>query len=656
MPYADVFRPSIALGLLHAILERADLDVESIHANFLFAEYVLEEFGLDAWRFVSQSRILELVGEWSFSKALFPSTEDDTKTFAALLQHRHWLYREYSQKRLMLYLTSIRRAAAAFASHLADEIIAKKPRIVGCSSTFQQHCPSLALLKTIKQRNPDIVTIMGGANCETIMGLTTHKHFPWVDFVVSGEGDDVIVPLTREIMKKGASLSPEAIPSGVFGPVHRPVNYPMSEKNGNTIPRSMAQDLDSLPPPNYDDYFRTLDTSKRLGKMVRATISVESSRGCWWADSGGCTFCGLNGYGNGYRSKTPEKVIRELAFLANRYHLENFEMSDNIMDRTYFTTLLPMLKKAGSPYKIFYETKSNLSKKQVKSLKEAGITWIQPGIESLSTLLLRHMNKGCMAWQNLRTLKWCRQYGIRVQWFILWDFPEEKDEWFMEMAHLLPDITHYQPPGNMLSILFNRYSLYHDRASDFGLKFDPAAPYFSIYPLPRDVIMDLAYFFEDKTRKEMKQNPILSKIIGREGVSALRKELAKWLIAFKSDRPPMLSMTYAGESIHIKDARPITSEATYELTGMAKDIYSACDNPCRLKVLKSKIVGNGDNTREFEETIDFLMRKRLVLLVDGRIMALALKAPVPALPEVYEWPGGLFTGELRQRPVKRDDC
>jgi ribosomal peptide maturation radical SAM protein 1 len=390
--------------------------------------------------------------------------------------------------------------------------------------------------------------------------------------------------------------------------------------------------------------------------MVKPTIPVESSRGCWWGDRGGCTFCGLNGYGNGYRSKTPETVIRELAFLADRYHLENFEMSDNILDQTYFSTLFPMLKKAGSPYTIFYETKSNLTAKQVKSLKEAGVIWIQPGIESLSTPLLRHMNKGCMAWQNLRTLKWCRQYGIRIQWFILWDFPGEKDEWFKKMAHLFPSITHYQPPGNMLSILFNRYSLYHDKPADFGLKFTPAAPYFNVYPLPQDVIMNLAYFFEDKTREIARQNPVLSKIIAREGVSALRKELAKWLIAFKSENPPTLSMIYAGKSIHIKDTRPMASEATYKLTGMSKDIYLSCDNPCRLKELKKKIVGNRNNACEFEETMDFLMRKRLVLLADGRVMALALKEPVPTLPKINEWPGGLFTGELRLQPIKRDDC
>jgi hypothetical protein len=31
---------------------------------------------------------------------------------------------------------------------------------------------------------PTVTTMMGGANCEGIMGQTTHKNFKWVDFVI----------------------------------------------------------------------------------------------------------------------------------------------------------------------------------------------------------------------------------------------------------------------------------------------------------------------------------------------------------------------------------------------------------------------------------------------------------------------------------------
>jgi magnesium-protoporphyrin IX monomethyl ester (oxidative) cyclase len=47
----------------------------------------------------------------------------------------------------------------------------------------------LALLRIIKEKNPDIITLLGGANCEASMGQAAKRNFPWIDFVVSGEAD-----------------------------------------------------------------------------------------------------------------------------------------------------------------------------------------------------------------------------------------------------------------------------------------------------------------------------------------------------------------------------------------------------------------------------------------------------------------------------------
>ena len=49
----------------------------------------------------------------------------------------------------------------------------------------------------------------------------------------------------------------------------------------------------------------------------------------------------------------------------------------------YLKTVLPMIKSAGSPYRLYYEIKSNLQRRHVKILREAGVIWVQTGIESL---------------------------------------------------------------------------------------------------------------------------------------------------------------------------------------------------------------------------------------------------------------------------------
>ena len=84
-------------------------------------------------------------------------------------------------------------------------------------------------------------------------------------------------------------------------------------------------------------------------------------------------------------------------------------MTDSIMPYTYFKTLLPRLAGQFPGSQIFYEQRANLSLPQILALRRAGITSIQPGIESLSSRLLSLINKGVQARQNLMLLRYARQ-------------------------------------------------------------------------------------------------------------------------------------------------------------------------------------------------------------------------------------------------------
>ena len=55
----------------------------------------------------------------------------------------------------------VRRQSLAYVDWPADKIVATKPKIVGCSSVFQQHCASLALLKRIHELDPEIILLTG---------------------------------------------------------------------------------------------------------------------------------------------------------------------------------------------------------------------------------------------------------------------------------------------------------------------------------------------------------------------------------------------------------------------------------------------------------------------------------------------------------------
>src|SRR6185503_19668701 len=109
-----------------------------------------------------------------------------------------------------------------------------------------------------------------------------------------------------------------------------------------------------------------------------------------------------NGTGMKYRSKSPARVLTELSELSTRYGVRSLQFVDNILDTSYFKTVLPQLAAAGSDYILFYEVKANLKREQVRVLAQAGVRFIQPGIESLDDNVLRLIGKGNSALMNLQ--------------------------------------------------------------------------------------------------------------------------------------------------------------------------------------------------------------------------------------------------------------
>src|SRR5262249_1812527 len=367
-------------GLLRAALNGSPIESEIIYGNFVFAETI----GLITYQALQASPADHLLGEWCFSDRLLPGFEgDDDDYLNGVLEVRvPGFPPELEQRKDVLRWS--RAQTSHYLDRLADSIVARKPRIVGCSSVFQQHCASLALLKRIRERSPDTVTLMGGANCEGEMGVETLRAFPWIDCIVSGEADAFFRELCVLFLDGGRDPDPMALPYGV----QTQATIRKLPSNGEGPPRSILENLDSLPTPHYDEYFAALRASTLSG-LIQPGLLAESSRGCWWGERSHCTFCGLNGVGVTYRSKAPSRILAELAELSDRYKLRNIQFVDNILDMSHIKTVLGALAEAEPKYKLFYETKSNLKRPQVRQLAEAGVHWIQPGIESLDDRVLK---------------------------------------------------------------------------------------------------------------------------------------------------------------------------------------------------------------------------------------------------------------------------
>src|SRR5208282_1767562 len=200
--------------------------------------------------------------------------------------------------------------------------------------------------------------------------------------------------------------------------------------------RDRIHDMDRLPDPDYGDYFAALGRSS-LGPRIKPALLIESARGCWWGAKSHCTFCGLNGSTMAFRAKSAQRVYAELVRQKSRYGIGRFLAVDNIMSYHYFRDLLPMLNEHNPGVSLFYEIKSNLKRDQVELLRDAGVLAVQPGIESLSSHVLRLMRKGVTAIQNVQLLRLCREFGIEIAWNLLYGFPGETPEDYVETAQII---------------------------------------------------------------------------------------------------------------------------------------------------------------------------------------------------------------------------
>jgi ribosomal peptide maturation radical SAM protein 1 len=629
MPYASVERPSIALGLLKARLQQQQIKTVTCYPNITFAG----EIGLDLYAPLGNVWIRHFLGEWTFSQVAFPEFQpDDFEYFRQV--------KLISPELELDAFHEVREKAKAFVDRTARSILDLQPRLVGCSSTFQQHCASLALLRRIRELNPEIVTFMGGANCEAEMGMTTHREFPWVDFVLSGEGDDLLPKFCQKILEHGRDINPAKLPYGVIAPIHR-----QDTAISIQAPRASAIDLDILPTPDYDDYFQTLRTSK-IAPYITPGLLIETARGCWWGQKNHCTFCGLNGSGISFRSKSPSRVMEEVHELTQKYNTRKLEVVDNILDMDYMNTVLPLLaaeQAQQEPYQIFYETKANLKREHIEQLASAGVRWIQPGIESMHDGVLKLMNKGTTAWVNTQLLKWAREFGVKVAWNFLCDFPGELDEWYGEMASWLPLIFHLQPPSGVSEIRFDRFSPYHERAADWDLKLLPNPMYSFIYPLPVKKISELAYFFEDFNETAHRIRDENDKRQDRPGLEALKECVREWHKLDREKERVMLSMKDDGDRLIITDTRPCAIQCQQSLEGLTYWVYKVCDRALSPKeLLKQLKLQSKQNVlwEDIEPIVSELQRLKILLKFNNRYLSLAVKEPYLSYLLPTQFPGG----------------
>lgn len=597
MPFGPLLQPSLALALLKQV---SPVSTEVLYLTLSFAKRIGAE--LYEWIAEGNPDSTALVGEWLFSSALFgrPVTEKSAYLGQVLRGPQH--EGEPVPEERIRALLRVREDVDNFLGECVELVLARKPTIVGFTTVFQQNTASLALAKRIKARSPDTSIVFGGSNCESPMGAELARRFPFVDAFVSGEAELVLPDLVGRLLE-GRSVA--ALP-GVYTN-----STPARDALQTNAPP--VRDMDALPIPDYTDYFEQWRRAGLTGSGP-PRILFETSRGCWWGEKQHCTFCGLNGANMAFRSKSPDRALRELGEFARRHPGARVLVVDNILDMKYFEDYIPRVAEYG--LQLFYEVKANLKKHHVRLLRDAGITLIQPGIESLSDAVLEIMRKGVSGLQNIQLLKWCQELGVRPLWNFIWGFSGEPPEEYERMADLVPLLTHLTPPKFGIPLRLDRFSPSFERAAELGfVDVAPAPAYHHVYPFPRESLMRLAYFFD----YEHADGRNVSAYTHR-----LRERIAAWQAQHEGSA---LFYLDKGDQLVVCDFRPNAARPLSAVSGVQRAVLLECDGICSLSHL-NRVAEQYDGVRRglaaMEGIVEPLVQHGYLIRSDNRFLSLVL--------------------------------
>jgi len=543
MPFGSIMRSSLALGLIKAQCEAAGLDVRAANLNFAFAKRI----GVGAYEMIARFKGVETqVSEWLFAEAAWRRPFGPSEAaFLELSGNELETLPEVPDP--IAWLRHVRHdVVGPYLEHCVTELTADGiPTVVGFTCMFFQTVAALALGRLLKERFPAIKLVYGGACFHGEMGEELFAKVPWIDVVATGEADEVVVPLFQ-------ALESGETPRGMAGILARDAAGTVHA--GPPAAPTSGAFLDQMPDPDHGDFFRD---ARSVGLMAdhqwldKAAVTFEGSRGCWWGQKHHCSFCGLNAEGIQFRVKRPETTLATVERLATRYPTKMLWATDNIMAMNYFKEFLPQvaalqLASNGRRIEFFYETKPNLTRAQLKALADANVRYPQPGIESLSTHLLKVMDKGVTGLQNAFFLKCATEYQLTTVWNLLIRMPREAAEDYAQMADWLPRLFHLHPPtGGPVRIECHRFSPYFFR-DGFADNIRAAKWYRGIYPEDQFDLNRVAYYF-DADWRDILDDPAYDEVLA---------VLKNWMLRWREGADvPRLTMRPVDDTLEIVDTR-----------------------------------------------------------------------------------------------------
>ncbi len=254
-------------------------------------------------------------------------------------------------------------------------------------------------LKIAREMRPQAKLILGGIH-PTFMYSQVFSEAPWIDYIVRGEGEEIIVNLLRSI-EAGSDLTDR---KDILG-----IAYLENDEVVATAAHPPIRPLDNLTPD-----WTILDWDRYIYIPLNVRVAVPNfARGCPFT----CRFCSQWKFWRGYRSRDPKKFVDEIEGLVKNHKVGFFILADEepTINRKKFITLCNELvdRNLGIYWGINTRVTDILRDLDLLPLyRKAGLVHVSLGTEAASQLKLNRFRKETTIEQNKYAVKMLQKHGI----------------------------------------------------------------------------------------------------------------------------------------------------------------------------------------------------------------------------------------------------
>lgn len=593
-PWPLFDRPSIQLGALKAFVERGlpGVGASTFHVYLDIAQAI----GYPLYHTLSERSWL---AEAPYAGLLYPEHREIITRYWHRKARKHPRLRSVDFEALCARIEAASRKvmeAEAWDGYL----------LVGFSICLAQLTSSLYLIREIRRRAPLVPIVVGGSACAGGLGEGLLRAVPEIDYVVRGEGELPLLRLTEALRNRTDPFHRGSIP-GLIGRTSLP----------DGTPHSQVPNLNDLPIPDYDDYFRAVTSSEPRYAFL-PKLPLEMSRGCWWNQGGrGCAFCNLNLQWEGYRAKSTEKIVQEIDALVARHQVLSISFMDNLLPPRDLKERFEAISGLGLDLRLFSEIRARTPLSVLEAMASAGMQEIQVGIEALSTRLLRKFNKGTTAMDNLEIMKHCESPALpNLTGNLILGFPGSDSQDVKETLEHLPFAFPFRPLKGIELWLGYGSPLWRD-PDRYGIRIRGNHPdYRHLFPpkLFRTLrLMMLGYGGAVREQRRM--------------WAPVRKKIAEWKGYYERLHrgpgcDPILSYRDGRTFLVIYERRPDDEPMTHRLKGSSRAIYLFCETQRSLPEIVERFPRFGED--RLLPFLRMMVDKRLMFREGDRFLALAV--------------------------------